>query len=185
MSDARELPDAKGNEVPFFVVSPMKYGVMIFFTLGFYWLYCFYQSWKLHRARTGEQVSPFWRSALGVFFIYPLLRRANDQIRDSGRTYPWSILGLTLGYYGMSIAWLVTNFVLDGQFLAAYAAGVVIQLVWLIVLVPMQKGINFSAGDEAGAANSRFTPANWLWMLLGIAITVLQLFALVTLSSMA
>lgn len=186
MSDARdnELPDAKGHEVPFYVVSPMKYGVMTFFTFGFYWLYCFYQSWKLHSAKTGEQVSPFWRSAFAVFFIYPLLRRVNDQIRDSGRTYPWSILGLTLGYYGMTIAWLVASVALDDQWLAAYVAGAVIQLAWLIILVPMQKGINFSAGDPGGVGNSRFTLANWLWMLLGIAIAVMQLFALVSLSFM-
>lgn len=108
MSDAHpaDLAEANGNQVPFFVVSPMKFGVMTFFTLGFYWVYCFYQSWSLHREKTGERVSPLWRSAFAVFFIYPLLRRANDHIRDSGKTYPWSILGLTLGYYGFCVVWV-------------------------------------------------------------------------------
>ncbi|NOM77104.1 hypothetical protein G9Q04_28820, partial [Klebsiella pneumoniae] len=68
---------------------------------------------------------------------------------------------------------------------AADFAGVVIQAAWLVILVPMQKGANFSAGDEAGGANSRFTLANWLWMLLAAVITAAQLFALITLSSMA
>jgi len=52
------------------------------------------------------------------------------------------------------------------------------------VLVFMQKGINASAGDESGKANSRFTLANWLWILLGVSITAAQLFALIALSSM-
>ena len=186
MSDihSSDLTDAQGKQLPFFVVSPMKFGVMTFFTLGFYWLYCFYQSWALHRARTGEKVSPFWRSAFAVFFIYPLLRRANDHIRDSGRRYPWSILGLTLGYYGIGVVWVVASIALEGQLWAAYFAGVVVQATWLIVLVFMQKGINASAGDESGKANSRFTLANWLWMLLGVSITAAQLFALIALSSM-
>ncbi|MBA6110300.1 hypothetical protein H4C48_08045 [Pseudomonas asiatica] len=187
MSDVHknDLTDFEGKQLPFFVVSPLKFGVMTFFTLGFYWLYCFYQSWKLYGVRTGEKVSPFWRSAFAVFFIYPLLRRVNDHIRESGRTYPWSILGLTLGYYGMCAAWVAASVILDDQLWAAYFAGVVIQAAWLVILVPMQKGANFSAGDEAGVANSRFTLANWLWMLLAAVITAAQLFALITLSSMA
>ncbi|MEN5036689.1 hypothetical protein [Pseudomonas sp. TWI929] len=186
MSDVHnnDLTDAGGNQVPFFIVSPMKFGVMTFFTLGWYWLYCFYQSWKLHRARTGEKVSPFWRSAFAVFFIYPILRRANDHIRDSGRSYPWSILGLTLGYYGMGVAWVVASVVLESQPWEAFFAGVVFHAAWLIVMVPMQKGTNFSAGDEAGVANSRFTLANWIWMLLGVSLTAAQLFALIAVSSM-
>ncbi|MEB3435808.1 hypothetical protein U8291_02050 [Pseudomonas sp. A2] len=186
MSDAYhgDLAEANGNQVPFFVVSPMKFGVMTFFTLGFYWVYCFYQSWSLHREKTGERVSPFWRSAFAVFFIYPLLRRVNDHIRDSGKTYPWSILGLTLGYYGFCVVWVAASVVLEGQLWPAYFAGLAVQAAWLIILVFMQKGINFGAGDKEGKANSRFTLANWLWMLLGIALMAAQLFALITLSPM-
>lgn len=186
MSDAHhaDLAEANGNQVPFFVVSPMKFGVMNFFTLGFYWVYCFYQSWSLHREKTGERVSPFWRSAFAVFFIYPLLRRVNDHIRDSGKTYPWSILGLTLGYYGFCVVWVVASVVLEDQLWPAYFAGLSIQAAWLIILVFMQKGINFCAGDKEGKTNSRFTLANWLWMLLGIALMAAQLFALIALSPM-
>ncbi|WP_296233804.1 hypothetical protein [Pseudomonas sp. UBA4617] len=186
MSDvhSNDLTDGQRDQVPFFVVSPTKFGVMTFFTMGFYWLYCFYQNWKLYGARTGEKVSPFWRSAFAVFFIYPLLRRVNDHIRDSGRSYPWSILGLTLGYYVMCVVWVVASIVLENQPWEAYFAGLVSHAAWLIVLVPMQKGTNFSAGDKYGLANSRFTLANWLWMLLCISLTTAQLFALIALSSM-
>jgi len=186
MSDVHknDLTGSEDKQLPFFVVSPVKFGVMTFFTLGFYWLYCFYQSWKLHGARTGEKVSPFWRSAFAVFFIYPLLRRVNDHIRESGRTYPWSIMGLTLGYYGMCAASVAASVILDDQSWAAYFAGVVIQAAWLFILMPMQKGVNFSSWDEAGVANSRFTLSNWLWMLLVAAITAAQLFALIILSPM-
>ena len=187
MSDvhSNDLTDAQGDQVPFFVVSPMKFAVMSFFTMGFYWLYCFYQSWKLYGARTGEKVSPFWRSVFAMFFIYPLLRRVDDYIRDSGRSYPWSILVLTLGYYGMGVVWVVASIVLENHPWEAYFVGLVSHAAWLIVLVPMQKGTNFSAGDKEGAANSRFTLANWLWMLLGVSLTTAQLFALIALSSMA
>jgi hypothetical protein len=171
--------------VRFFVVSPMKYGVMVFFTLGFYWVYCFYQNWKVYGAKTGERVSPFWRSAFAIFFIYPLLKRANDHISESGKSYHWSIPWLTLGYYSISVLWLVASFALSGQLWTSYFTGLALQVAWLFVLVPMQKGINFSAGDEAGEANSRFTPANWLWMLLGVTLAAAELFALIALSTVA
>ncbi|MDM3887556.1 hypothetical protein QSV36_18440 [Pseudomonas sp. BCRC 81390] len=182
--NSNDLTAVQRDQLPFFVVSPMKFGVMTFFTMGFYWLYCFYQSWKLYGARTGEKVSPFWRSFFALFFIYPLLRRVNDHIRDSDRSYSWSILALTLGYYGMCVVWVVTSIVLENRLWEAYFAGLVSHAAWLIVLVPMQKGTNFSAGDKEGLANSRFTLANWLWMLLFIALGTAQLFALIALSSM-
>ncbi|MFK0313282.1 hypothetical protein ACIQUF_18880 [Pseudomonas sp. NPDC090233] len=186
MVDVLDSSTGKVSEgkMPFFVVSPMKFAVMTFFVMGFYWLYCFYCSWKQHREATGEEISPFWRSFFAIFFIYPLLKRADDRIRDSGLTYHWNILGLTLGYYGLCVVGIVISVVLADQLWPAYIAGFVFQLALLLILVPMQKGINFSAGDEAGVGNSRFTGANWVWISLCTAFRMMQFVALVELSSM-
>ncbi|MFJ4345879.1 hypothetical protein [Pseudomonas sp. NPDC089401] len=175
---------AKEGEMPFFVVSPMKSGVMIFFTFNLYWLYCFYQSWKLQRASASEAISPFWRSAFAIFFIYPLLKRADDHIRNSGRTYPWRILSLTLASYATFAIAIVASFVLAEQIWLSYAVGLAIQLAWLVLLLSMQKGLNFSAGEVAGESNSKLTASNWVWILICSAIRVAQLFALIQLSSM-
>lgn len=175
---------AQDLEMPFFVVSPMKLGVMTFFTVGFYWLYCFYQSWRLHRGRTGENVSPFWRSFFGIFFIYPLLRRVDEHIRLSGKSCAWSVLSLTLGYYGICLLGLVVSVVLVDQLWPSYVVGFIFQLVWVAWMMSVQKGINLAAGDVAGESNGHFTASNWVWILICTAIRVAQLFALIELSSL-
>lgn len=180
----RGAGEGEDSEIPFFVVSPIKLSVMAFCTMGFYWLYCFYQSWKLHRGKTGEKVSPFWRTFFAIFFVYPLLRRVNDRIHESGKSCAWSILGLTLGYYGICLVGIVVSVALADQLWPSYVVGLLFQLVWLVWMLSVQKGINLSAGDEVGDSNSRFTAANWIWALLCTAIRLAQLFALIELSSL-
>lgn len=175
---------AQGSEPSFFVVAPMKLFVMTFFTLGFYWAYCFYQNWKLHRSRTGENVSPFWRAAFAIFFIYPLLNRVDGCIRDSGRVYSWSIPTLVWGSYALVVVSITASVVLLEQVVASYIAGLAFHLTMLAILVSMQKGINFSAGDSHGAANRSFTMANWLWLLPGAALKLAELYGVFMIASM-
>ncbi|MFV3287381.1 hypothetical protein ACNFBR_01440 [Pseudomonas sp. NY11955] len=174
--------NSSAEQPPFFVVSPGKVAVMGFFTFGIYWLYCFYQNWKLHQARTGEQVSPFWRCFFAIFFIYPLLRRVNDCIRVSGRSSDWSILGLTLVHYALAVAGVVVNAMLEGRPAAVLLASLVLQAAWVMLFIAMQNGINLSAGDMTGQSNSRLTLANWLWMLPGIGLQLMMVFALVAIA---
>lgn len=169
--------DTQDNQPAFFVVSPMKLGVMSFFTLGFYWVYCFYQNWKLYKLKTGDKVIPLLRAGFAVFFIYAFLKRVEGAIRDSGKAYSWSIVGLTLGYYAILVVGLIASIVLTEHLFATYVVGQVLQLAWLLVLLPMQRGANFCIGDEAGVTNSEFSWANWLWLLSGAAFKLFQLWA--------
>lgn len=173
------VSDSKPDEAPFFVVSPFKLVVMTFFTLGLYWWYCFYQNWRLHKVRTGEPVMPFWRSAFGMFFIYPLLKRVDDVVRATGREYHWSILNLTLSYYALMVAVFAMTFMLEGQPWIALVVAVGLQVLSLYLLAVMQKGINFSAGDVTGKSNSNFSFANRFWMYLGLALELSKIYALV------
>ncbi|WP_176508215.1 MULTISPECIES: hypothetical protein [Pseudomonas] len=173
-----DVSGVRFNDVPFFVVSPFKLVVMTFFTLGLYWWYCFYQSWRLHKVRTGEPVMPIWRSAFGMFFIYPLLKRVDDVIRASGKEYHWSILRLTLSYYCLMIAAFAGTFLLEGLPWIALVAAVALQALSLYLLAVMQKGINFSAGDVAGKSNSNFSWVNRFWMYLGLALELSRIYSL-------
>ncbi|MFJ4065361.1 hypothetical protein ACIPW4_08710 [Pseudomonas sp. NPDC089996] len=166
------------NEAPFFVVSPSKLVVMTLFTLGLYWWYCFYQSWRLHKVRTGEPVIPMLRSAFGMFYIYPLLKRVDDVTRSSGKEYPWSILKLTLSYYALMIAAFVGSFILEGLPWVALVVVIALQALSLYLLAVMQKGINFSAGDVTGKSNSKFSFANRFWMYLGFAMELSRIYVL-------
>ncbi|WP_043198310.1 hypothetical protein [Pseudomonas putida] len=174
--------DNKAEQPPFFVVSSGKLAVVGFFTFGIYWLYCFYQNWKLHKARTGEEVSPFWRCFFAFLFIYPLLRRVNDCIRESGKASEWSILGLTLAQYALAVAGVAVNAMLEGRPAAVLLASFVCQAAWVMLFIAMQNGINLSAGDVSGQSNNRLTLANWLWMLPGIGLQLMMVFALVVIA---
>lgn len=171
--------DSEAEQAPFFVVSPLKLGVMSFATFGVYWLYCFYQSWKLHKAKTGEQISPFWRVFFACFFIYSLLRRVNYRIVEVGKSCGWSILGITLTYYALAVATVVVSFMLDGRPVASLLASLGLEVATVALFIAMQNGINLSAGDVSGQSNSRFTLSNWLWMLPGIALRLMMLFAMI------
>ncbi|MDZ3994065.1 hypothetical protein [Pseudomonas sp. Teo4] len=161
----------------FFVVSSRKIAVMSFFTFGWYWLFCFHRSWVLHRVRSGERVLPLVRALFAVIFFYPLLRRIDQKICQSGRSYKWSPAVLTVFFI---IAGLSPMLVDQGLWLQHYHLAILIFLtsyllhVWVIVSV--QRAVNFCEGDNHGQANSTFSIANWLWMALGLLVWPTMIF---------
>jgi len=74
------LPD---NSNPLFAAGAVKVCVMTLVTLGFYQLYWLYRHWNLIRARDRSDIMPFWRAFFGVFFVYQLFKRMNED----GKTY--------------------------------------------------------------------------------------------------
>ena len=54
--------------------------------------------------------------------------------------------------------------------------GTALVLITPLVLVRGQKAINFACGDPDGSGNSRYTLANWVWMILGGLFWLLILF---------
>ncbi|MFT0519006.1 hypothetical protein [Pseudomonas faucium] len=155
----------------FFVVSPKKFAVMTLFTFGWYSLFCFYRSWVLHRAATGERVLPLMRALFGLFFMYSLFRRVDKKICQTGRSYAWSPAVLTVA---IVLGWIMLLFVDQGlwQSHPHLASSLLIGAFGLQVfaLTRVQCAINFCEGDESGQSNARFTAANWLGMALGLVM---------------
>ncbi len=168
----------------FFVVSPKKLAIMTLFTFGLYWWFCFHRSWVLHRQASGERVLPLVRALFPIIFLYPLMRRIDGRIRQSGRRYRWSPLILTLLY----IVSMVSLVLLDqGAWRRFFPFATMILLtsyaIFIGVIVCIQCAINFSEGDEQGLANARLTLVNWLWMMFGLlfwpALVVLAVLSVV------
>lgn len=155
----------------FFVVSPRKLAVMTFFTFGWYWFFCFHRSWVFHRAVTGERVLPLVRALFAIFFMYSLFRRVDKKIRQTGRSYVWSPLILTVTNV---IAWIMFLLVDQGLWVKHPE----LASLWLIgayglqlfTIIRAQCAINFCEGDDRGHSNAKLTVANWLWMALGLVI---------------
>ena len=66
------------DELPFYCVSAIKLSVLSLTTLGLYELFWFYKNWKLVRASSGRDISPFWRALFSPLFCYSFGRTVNS-----------------------------------------------------------------------------------------------------------
>ena len=79
----------------FFSVSTTKLVVMALCTFGLYQIYWLYQNWRIVKYREHRNISPPWHSVLGVFFLYPVFRRIQNQASRLGfKTVPVRFLFL-------------------------------------------------------------------------------------------
>ncbi|ROL77415.1 hypothetical protein [Pseudomonas vranovensis] len=158
------------NNCPqFYVVSPKKLAIMSFFTFGLYWWFCFHRNWVLHRKATGEPVLPLVRALFPVIFLYPLMRRIDARIRHSRLEYRWSPLLLkSLYLIGVGPLLLLDQGAWEQFFHIATMLLLTSYGVFIWVIVRIQCAINFSEGDEQGAANAELSLVNWIWMLWGL-----------------
>lgn len=68
----------------YFEVATTKFVVMSIVTFGIYDLYWVYQQWQCERARTGEDLSPFWRTFFTPIWTFSLFRRISRVSEETG-----------------------------------------------------------------------------------------------------
>jgi hypothetical protein len=160
-------PSAPTVEPIFFAVSRKKLIVLLMVTFTLYQLVWFYKNWALERRR-GESVLPLARTIFAVLFCYSLFDRVRNRAARAGVPLPAGLLAT--GYIVFSIA----GNVLDRVVPAARFPPVDIVTFLLIFgsvffLLPVQSAINAVNKAEAPDhdANDRFTPVNWLWIVVG------------------
>ena len=165
-----ELQSASAADPEFYLVSPFKFLTLYLATLGLYGIYWFYRHWRSYRDYHGAAIWPLPRAIFAVIFAYPLFRRI--LARTAGpESKPRLVAAVHAALY--VIFEIVTNLV---DLLANYGLGELpimsISLACMvgvaIVLLRMQIQANLACGDAAGAANSRFSGLNLLWILLGL-----------------
>ena len=103
------------GEPPFHRVSLGKFSLLSVSTLGLYELYWFYRNWKLLKAESGRDISPFWRAVFSPIFCYSLGQSIDDAAEKANvpeRTHPAVLAGL---YFALVLAhrlpdpyWLVS-----------------------------------------------------------------------------
>lgn len=147
------------TEAPYFLVSPLKLLLLNFGTLGFYQYYWFYKNWRHHELRTGEDVSPFWRTLFALIFCYPLFRRIDDYA--ASRSAP----RLTPGPW--AAAWIIPSVLWnlpDPYWLIIYLA--------VFALLPVQAQVNqINAGSvPEHDRNERIRGWNWVAVLIGLPL---------------
>ena len=92
-----ELTRATGEDPPFYCVSPTKFLLLAFSSLGVYQIIWFYKNWKLVKARTGRDISPFARALFSPWYCYDLARTVDSaaaSVQLTQRIRPGLIAGL-------------------------------------------------------------------------------------------
>ena len=82
---------ASTDELPFYCVGIGKFVILSVTTLTLYELYWFYRNWQRVKARTGRDVSPFWRAFFAPIFCYGLasaIDSAAEQVHVARRVKP-------------------------------------------------------------------------------------------------
>ncbi|QLL12493.1 DUF4234 domain-containing protein [Pseudomonas chlororaphis] len=175
-----ELATASEVQRPFYVVSRTKFLTLFLLTLGIYQLYWAYKNWQQFKQATGQEMWPIARALFAIFFTHALYREGDAKIKASGRTFDWRPGELATLFVIMVI---VSN-VIDG--LVRKNIGFPLLDLFSLALLPVhawitylgQRGLNEAAGDPLGESNARFTPINYVFIVLGALVWALALFGL-------
>jgi hypothetical protein len=72
-----------GKELPFFGASGMKLSVLSLATLGLYQIFWFYKNWRRVKARSGRDISPFWRAFFSPLYCYAFATEVNSAAKSA------------------------------------------------------------------------------------------------------
>ena len=159
----------------FYVVSQRKFLTLFILTLGIYQLFWAYKNWQQFKLANGGDIWPVARAFFAVFFTHALYREADARLKQDGRSHDWRPSELATLY---AVGVVVTNLV---DALSRNNIGYPLVDVASLVLLPVlawvtwlgQRGLNAAAGDPEGRSNDRFTPLNYVFMVLGGVVLAL------------
>lgn len=164
-----EEPKAKQY---FYVVSPKKFSILFLVTFGFYAVYWFYKQWHCYKLSTNKNVMPIMRAIFNIFFTHALLQRINDRLRSVDRTYSWDPTVIATSYVIANIAARISDKLSTNNIAVQLTSSLVIALVFIKwrLLHNAQKAANSACSDPKGLSNSKFTPANYGWIVIGVIL---------------
>lgn len=162
----------------FYVVSPGKFAVLFFATLGMYSVYWFYANWKAYREASGQRLWPIPRAIFNIFFTHSLMRRIQQRLDARNIAHSWSPGAVATGWVILSIVSHIADQLSynESGYLVADVLSFLILIPLFLVLRSAQVAINTCEGDPQGACNANYTGANWLWILIGLLLWLLAAF---------
>lgn len=170
----------------FYIVSRKKLAILYLATLGLYGIYWFYKNWSNYKHSTSDRFNPdraIWpvpRGLFSIFFVHALFREIKGFGRDNATLAEWNNEGNATK---LVLTMIVSN-VLDRLSYRSIGspytdlASLLILAPLLTLLVEAQRMINVSCGDPDGESNSRFTKANYAWIVLGTITWILVIIGL-------
>jgi hypothetical protein len=150
----------------FFAVSNFKFALLAICSFGFYVFFWFYQNWTLIKARTRQDILPFWRTFFSVIWAYSCFKEINKAgapiFRRDGINSGWLALAYVLLMLSVNLPdpyWTVS----------------LLNFVPLLVVNQYTIKIN-EAGNPEYDRNSHFSWQNWLLIIFGGLFFLMAIF---------
>lgn len=141
----------------FFTASPLKLVLMSLCTLGLYELYWFYRNWVLIKARTGEDLMPFWRAFFAPLWAYSCFKHIHAAAAENGTPAPPPSALLAAAYFILQAMWRLPD---------AYWLISIFSFVPLLLANTAAIAINRKAAGD-GHDNAHFSAWNWVGLVAG------------------
>lgn len=149
----------------FFPVSRFKLFVMSLVTFRLYEVFCFYKNWQLFKAKTGDEISPFWRAFFCGIWCYPLFAEIKVRAK-SRRVYAnYSPFLLTVFWIGLYLCYRLPN---------PYSLVSHLSVIALFQVQEIVNELNCLAAPNHNP-NSRFSAWNIATIAVGGSLTVLAI----------
>lgn len=174
-----EIAAPQGDGPRYYVVSPTKFLLLSILTAGLYLAYWMYRNWRQIKAVDNSNIWPVPRGIFSIFFMHSLLADVQASFVRQGKDYEWNPTLIATTFVALAVISTVA-----GQFVNYTAQSMLIYLPLLampvlygIVLLGAQKGINAASDDVGGSGNANLTVANYLWMIFGVLMWAINIFA--------
>ncbi|MBX2846725.1 MAG: hypothetical protein KTR16_00280 [Acidiferrobacterales bacterium] len=182
MEDIYKAPEAelqkKSNDklVVHFPVSITKLWIISIATVGLYSLVWNYYHWRTlkYADETERDIWPVPRAIFSIFFVNALFKWFTESCERNNIDYKWQPSGMAALYIVTAIlSNIFDQFVAPTNLILFFSIFIALLIGQIYSMAEAQKVANVAIGDPDGSANSSFTPANYLWLVIGLAFWAL------------
>jgi hypothetical protein len=153
----------RNDQSVFFYVSPLKLVVMSLVTFGLYEIFWHYKYWTYVKEHGGRKVWPAARAVFRFFTYYALMQevqQAGHNQQQHNRRLP--AVPLAVLYILLNLTWRLPG---PLAFIGSLMP---------LVLVPTQQYVNALNAKSPTPINNRFTPLNWVAIVIGLILQLLS-----------
>jgi hypothetical protein len=149
----------------FFTPSTLKLVLMSVCTFGIYELYWFYRNWALIKARTGQDLMPFWRAFFAPIWAYSCFKHIATEAVEKQTPAPPPPGLLALAYFILQALWRLP----DAYWLISFLSFVPLLFANIAALE-----VNHKVAPHT-PENSSFSGWNWAALIGGSLLLVLTI----------
>lgn len=160
------------DQAQYYPVSILKFLVLSYVSLGLYGVFWFYKNFQWIKERDKSSAWPFWRGVFGGIWYFSLIN--NVRKNSSFQISMGAAIALAVIYFLLNMA--TNQYALRGDFPVPLIIGIVLDIGFVLPLLPLVAGINRFNGDSSQAfrKNSRFGPVAILAILIGGPLGIVE-----------